>query len=136
MAQPVRPLVVCMREQLQPHVDAALTAARDLRESGRARSDKVVTAANALLDGAALLLDCAQQMEARHFAAMMASATQPAMRAFDGEPLLGATVVRRVATARASGRRRAPGVPASSRPGVAKPRAPRRRSRTVAPPAV
>lgn len=128
MANPIRPLVVRMREELRPHVDAALTVARELRESSRARGDKVHTAANALLDGAALLLDCAQQMEARHFAAMMAGATQPALRAFDGEPLLGATVVRRVAAARASGRRRAPG--------VSKPRATRRRTRTAAPPAV
>lgn len=99
------PVVVELRDNLQPYIDTLLNTASRISGSQSKQAAELILASDAILGSVQLLLTAKAELERRHFASMLASTTQPTVRTFDGEPMLGTPVVRRTPASRSSGTR-------------------------------
>lgn len=105
MAQSSYPDAMALREQVDRHLTVILNGERRLGDSTRPLAADLLPIRDAIKGCAELLQEYQIQLLGRHFAACVAATTQPTMRKFSGEPMLGVPVARRVATTRAASTR-------------------------------
>jgi len=106
MALPQRPTLITLRESLEPYITTLLNTAARTRDAQAAKQvAELIPAVDAILASVELLLTAKAELERRHFASMLAATTQPTVRTFSGEPMLGAAVTRRAPASRSTGGR-------------------------------